>query len=88
MTLFDDFIANNASEDQMWQIVEDHDLLDRQGYINDCTLRDCANKFVQKYPQLAVDIVHVMDKLYLACCKHFAFKYKKESAKYRSAITA
>ena len=88
MTLFDDFIANNASEDQMWQMITDHDLFDSQGYIDDCALRDCANKLIQKHPQLAVNITYVMNKLYLACCKHFAFKYKKESAKYRSAITA
>lgn len=78
MTLFDDFIRENATEDDMWQIIEDNDLFDRQGWIGDCVIRSLADKFIEKHFEFRTErVTFVMDKLYRCCAKHFAFKYKE-----------
>jgi hypothetical protein len=89
MTLFDDFIANNASEDQMWQIVKDFDLYEKRGgIIGDCVMRNFANQFIDTYDAFKDDsVTYVMREFYLVCCKHFAHKYKKESAEYKFQMT-
>jgi hypothetical protein len=76
MTLFDDFIANSAIlEAELWQIVEDHNLMEQQGWIEDCMMRDFAGKLKNEYPQFGlVNIVFIMDKLYVACLKSLALK--------------
>jgi hypothetical protein len=83
MTLFDDFIAKNATlEAELWQIVEDYNLMEQQGWINDSLMRSLAEKLQNDNPQFNVDIVHIMDKLYVACLKRLALKgkeYKKEA---------
>jgi hypothetical protein len=82
MTLFDDFIANSAIlEAELWQIVEDHDLMEQQGWINDSLMRSLAEKLQNDNPHFH-DIVHIMDKLYVACLKRLALKgkeHKKEA---------
>jgi hypothetical protein len=75
MTLFDDFIAKNALlEADLWQIIEDHDLFEKHGWIEDCMMRDFAGKLKNEYPQFKGDIVHIMNKLYVACLKSLALK--------------
>jgi hypothetical protein len=79
MTFYDDFIAENVKlEAELWQIVEDHDLLERQGWINDCMMRDLAIKLENENPKFGLaDIVFIMDKLYVACLRRLAFKGKE-----------
>lgn len=74
MSLFDDFIAENASEDLMWQIIEDYDLLTSQGYIGHCLLRTYAGE-IQIQPQLELMTnSRVMKELYIASLRRLAFK--------------
>jgi hypothetical protein len=86
MTLLDDFIAKNAlTEADLRQIIEDHDLLDSQGWINDCLMRNLARKLQNEDLGFSrADIVSLMDKLYIACLKSLALKskeYSKEAKK-------
>ncbi len=88
MTLFDDFIAKNALlEADLWQIIEDHDLMERQGWIGDCMMRDLAIKLENENPKFVLaDIVFVMDKLYVACLKSLALKSKECSKEAKKLV--
>jgi bifunctional N-acetylglucosamine-1-phosphate-uridyltransferase/glucosamine-1-phosphate-acetyltransferase GlmU-like protein len=75
MSLFDDFIAENASEDLMWQIIEDYDLFESQGHIGSCLLRTYASEIQKIQPQLNLMMTtHVMKELYIASLRRLAFK--------------
>jgi hypothetical protein len=88
MTLFDDFIFKNATlEADLWQIVEDHDLMEQQGWINDCLMRNLARKLQNENLGFSrVDIVSLMDKLYIACLKSLALKSKECSKEAKKLV--
>jgi hypothetical protein len=87
MNFYDDFIAENVKlETELWQIVEDHDLFEKQGWINDCMMRDLAIKLENENPRFNGDIVHLMDKLYVACLRRLALNGKEYSKEVKSLV--
>jgi hypothetical protein len=72
--MFDDFIKAETTDEEKWQIIEEHDLLESQGFIGDCMMRKFAQRFTEKYP---TDDVWIMDRLYITCLKYFALKHKE-----------
>ena len=72
------YIESINNDDILWQMIADREQLERDGYIDNCTLRTNAEYISGQLGIAGYNIVMMMDRVAFECYRYFAHKYKNQ----------